>query len=280
MSGGEQEDICVTVEVERSHINDAGAALFGTRTNTSEGGKINFGHLMVSQPGPIQLKITTKRTDVPPADSPLESVPSSRTLLFKFLVSVSNSPEMEISNHCLFIFEAIQSPFGLTQAEVNAWNDVSMTTVVGRVPSARLLETLSCLPVFFSWGVRVYISPLVSATSGTIIEVQYRAGIEAVWTGHGMPRVEMTSYERLGIPVGSTDFKQIRSAYHEKSLKWHPDRWSSILKSVANAGRGGDAFVMATGDEGGAAALYKLAVQEAFELVAEAYEDLMSTLAD
>lgn len=277
MGGTGEDSIRVVVEVERSHLNDPGAVLYGARTNTSEDGRIIFRHLMVSQPGPIQLKITMKQNDETPR------------LLFKFLVQVSDNPEMEISHRCLFVFGAIQSPFGLSQAETAAWNDVSATTVVGRVPSTRLFEVLSCLPVFASWAVTVHISSLVSTTSGPIIEVLYRSGIEAVWTGHGMPRAEMPSHERLGIPVDCTNLKQIRGAYYKKSLKWHPDRWSSIFKSIGRSGDGrGDSTpamvaerAAATAEDQlqeGPVALYQLAVQEAFELVAEAYEELVSSL--
>jgi hypothetical protein len=294
MSGAGQESIRATVEVERSHAGDPGAVLFGARTNSSEGGSVTFSRLMVSQPGPVQLKITMQRKQKhePPSERSEATTPDAPSaLLHKFMVHVFDNPEMEISNQCLFVFEVIQSPYFSSQHEIEAWNDVPATTVVGRIPAARLMEVLSCLQVFASWAVTVRISPLVSATAGALVEVQHRSGIEAVWTGHGLPRAEMTSFERLGVPLGSTNQKQIRSAYHKQSLKWHPDRWSGIFNSMA-----AQQAAVPRGDlqqqqqqhkeeeeeeeEGppGPAALYKLAVQEAFELVAEAYEELMMSV--
>jgi len=107
-------------------------------------------------------------------------------------------------------------------------------------------------------------------------------------THTGMPRLEMTPLERLGLitsPEGliTSDLpedaknpsaktrgrkdtkdsggsdrkreraaqKEIRKAYYRKSLQWHPDRW---------AGMG----------------MYALPVQAAFELINEAYNSLTS----
>ncbi len=66
---------------------------------------------------------------------------------------------------------------------------------------------------------------------------------------YGLVMEEMSPYDRLGISPTCTNAKEIRRAYYKKSLQWHPDRWVGME-------------------------LYKLAVQGAFELVAEAYRML------
>lgn len=273
MSGADQDPIRFTVEIERSSVNDPGAVLFGARSNSSEEGSITFSRLMVSHPGPLQLKITSS---LPGEGTPL-------TFLYKFLLQVSENPDMGTSNQCLFVFSSVQSPAFSTQMEVEEWKDLSATTVSGRLSPSLLMAVLGCLPVFASWAVTVHISPVVSSSQGVLIGVQYRAGIEAVWTGHGLPRAEMSPYERLGVPIGCDNLKQIRTAYYKKSLQWHPDRWSGTFSSMAmsEAGAGeenGSRQPEGEGGEGGPVALYKLAVQEAFELVAGAYEELLQLL--
>ena len=274
MSGSEHDPVRVTVEVERSYINDPGAVLFGSRKNTSEDGVITFSHLMVSQPGPIQLKIIINANRVNQSSS-ISLPDDDRILLYKFLVHVSENPEIGNSNQCLFVFESIQSPSLTISSEVDSWLDTPANTIVGRLSSSYLISVLACIPVFASWAVTVHIAPVVSTPHGVIIDVMYRSGIDSVWTGHGLPRAEMSPYARLDIPVGCMSSKLIRGAYHKKSLKWHPDRWASIFNSIQKE-RKNEALHMDM--EGGTIALYKLAVQEAFELIAEAYEELLLSL--
>jgi hypothetical protein len=115
---------------------------------------------------------------------------------------------------------------------------------------------LSCRSVYELWAV-------VSSTlpSGETY-VQYRYGIDAIWTGKGLPREEMSYFERLDLPETVTDVKEVRRAYHRKSLQWHPDRWSGLTNTLT----------------GLSAELYGIAVQGAFELIAEAYKELTTAL--
>jgi hypothetical protein len=132
--------------------------------------------------------------------------------------------------------------------------------------------------------------------------------VDAVWTGKGLPSEEMSYHQRLGLPPGTTQTKLIRRAYHKKSLEWHPDRWASMINSVAQASiassqrRQEQSQSQAQGQGQGkeqsagqsqsqrqrqrqseaeavvgafSASLYTLAVQGAFELVVEAYKALM-----
>jgi curved DNA-binding protein CbpA len=72
----------------------------------------------------------------------------------------------------------------------------------------------------------------------------------------------MSYFERLDLPETVTDVKEVRRAYHRKSLQWHPDRWSGLTNTLT----------------GLSAELYGIAVQGAFELIAEAYKELTTAL--
>lgn len=266
---GSDDPIRVTIEVEKGHHSDHGAVLFGKKTNSSVNGQIIFSHLMVSQPGPIQLKITMENLFSEQFEDKKDA--PFRILLHKFLVDVSENPNMVVSNECLFIFNELQCPVAHSKNEVDSWLEQSSLIVKGTVHPKRVFHVLSCMDVFASWAVEVHILPISSVISGDVIDVSHRAGIEAVWTGQGMPRAEMNSYERLDIPTGSKNLKQIRNAYHKKSLQWHPDRWSSIIGSIKSS----ETLDEVVKGEIGPAAVYKVAVQEAFELIAAAYEQLL-----
>ena len=106
--------------------------------------------------------------------------------------------------------------------------------------------------------------------------VEYRIGIDSIWTGVGLPRAEMAYPMRLGLSSlptrgegeGKEFSKVVKRAYYRyyyrgrgvtlplsvilfrKSLQWHPDRWAGL-------------------------GVYDVAVRGAFQLIGEAYEALM-----
>lgn len=85
--------------------------------------------------------------------------------------------------------------------------------------------------------------------------MEYRLGIDAIWTGQDLPTMEMSPETRLGLTPGwdevqkekegddaaggakkkrrrrgqeSGSSKKLRRAYYRKSLQWHPDRWAGM----------------------------------------------------
>lgn len=42
---------------------------------------------------------------------------------------------------------------------------------------------------------------------------------------HELPRADMSAYERLGVSEGAP-LREIRRAYYDRSLDWHPDKWA------------------------------------------------------
>ena len=89
------------------------------------------------------------------------------------------------------------------------------------------------------------------------IVLEYKPGIESIWTGRSLPSLDMSHYERLGLDETTLPLahkataKLVKKAYYQMSLKWHPDRWASMP-------------------------IYNLAVQEIFELISESYKILAS----
>jgi hypothetical protein len=151
--------------------------------------------------------------------------------------------------------------------------------VRGYISPLKMLQTLICEEALKGWGVTVSMTPGGGAWVG------YRNGVDAVWTGLGLPSEEMSYEERLGVgaykergekdKVGMKENvertnkrsrnnsedgggsgrirKDLRKAYYRKSLIWHPDRWASMPS------------------------LYGPAVQGAFELISSAYLALSGT---
>ena len=82
--------------------------------------------------------------------------------------------------------------------------------------------------------------------------LEYRQGIDAIWTGQGLPSPNQTPYQMLGLNEGNnTTKKMIKKAYYRQSLLWHPDRWSSYPN------------------------LYTVAVQGIFEMINDAYKKII-----
>mmetsp|Transcript_15874 Transcript_15874/g.55269 ORF Transcript_15874/g.55269 Transcript_15874/m.55269 type:complete len:622 (-) Transcript_15874:101-1966(-) len=69
---------------------------------------------------------------------------------------------------------------------------------------------------------------------------------------HDLPSADMSHYQRLGVREGAPS-RDIRRAYYDRSLEWHPDKWAQQP------------------------ALVRERVAEAFTLVSEAYNALSST---
>jgi len=98
-------------------------------------------------------------------------------------------------------------------------------------------------------------------------------GIDAIWLGNGLPRLEMSYEERLGLPISSIkkavdddssnindikskkkkkkENKELKRAYYRASLQWHPDKWQTMHN------------------------MYLLPVTSIFELISEAYTQLL-----
>ena len=172
-------------------------------------------------------------------------------------MTVINNPAMTKSEKCLFVFSQLDCPNVRGISEVEQWVS-AFPFEVGILPLSYLGQVLSCRNTLDLWSIQVDILPAGET------RIRYRFGIDAVWTGKGLPQEEMTYYERLGLEEGTSDMKMIRRAYHKKSLQWHPDRWSALTGNSSSY----------------SSEVYTLAVSGAFELIAEAYKSLTQLPAD
>jgi hypothetical protein len=256
-------DIKVVASINEN--NHQGAVLWGTTSNSSVDGRVLLDHLIISQPGPVELKISYLNTN-PHSSPPSPSTTFRRrgsgeeviksTLLLTRLTVVPN-PELAASEKCLFLFSSLLCPVPTSASDTTQW-EYSFPNEIGFLSTDHYLKVLSCGSVYELWAVVTSTLP-----SGETF-VQYRYGIDSIWTGKGLPREDMPFHERLEVSETSTDLKEIRRAYHRKSLQWHPDRWSGLTNTL----------------NGLSSELYIIAVQGAFELIAEAYKELTKLITD
>lgn len=204
--------------------NSQGAVLWGRIINATINGSVRFNRLVITQPGDVHLYISA-------------SVNNEKKRVGSYLLPVAIDTSKKNPSICLFVFnEGMESvaDFG---------NQYYIP-----FPSHFLWSFLSCLDLYDEWFVNFEIS------SDRVI-IEYKLGIESIWTGRNFPSFSMSPYERLGLehtnlPSSSkAAMKTIRKAYYQMSLKWHPDRWSSMP-------------------------IYSVAVQQAFEMVGDAYKTL------
>lgn len=206
--------------------NEQGAVLWGQSYNTSTSPAIELHNLAISQPGAVEMKLVVE-----------EEGSVFATYVTQVLVQADTSTPP--SQHCLFVFASTVCD---TSSAEEIGNSVRLE---GRIPLRYLYSVLSCSEVYSSWGVGVEVS------SGGVMVANYRSGVDAIWTGVGLPQSDQDFFTRLEIDSSSTS-REIRRAYYRKSLIWHPDRWAGF-------GR------------------YTQVVQGAFELIAEAYMGLSNS---
>lgn len=166
--------------------NEQGAVMWGVRSNTSINGVVTLSSLVVSQPGHVDLKITTtvpagastpsgdKETDSGSAGKTNANVDGSGHSSMKKTLSTSKltvyeNPQMKNSNMCLFVFEDALCPAVQSDAEVSDWEN-TFPNEVGVLPMKQLMMALVCSDVFASWAVQLFVLPEWSG----YIQVQVR----------------------------------------------------------------------------------------------------------
>eukprot|EP00602_Paraphysomonas_sp_CaronLab_P012937 CAMPEP_0185040098 /NCGR_PEP_ID=MMETSP1103-20130426/37748_1 /TAXON_ID=36769 /ORGANISM="Paraphysomonas bandaiensis, Strain Caron Lab Isolate" /LENGTH=1002 /DNA_ID=CAMNT_0027579259 /DNA_START=104 /DNA_END=3109 /DNA_ORIENTATION=+ len=227
--------------------NDQGAVLWGLRSNSSVDGRVTLSHLVVSQAGPVELKLSSTSSGDMTAS---KSIQRGRTLMISKMYVYPN-PVMKKSDRCLFVFTELNCPVTTSPVDTTQW-ETTFPNEIGILPARVYGDLLMCLDVLDMWAVSAEVLPSGEG------HIKYRYGVDAVWTGRGLPREEMSYFERLDLEEGNLNLKDIRRAYHKKSLQWHPDRWAGLTNNATSI----------SGE------VYALAVQGAFELIAEAYKGL------
>jgi hypothetical protein len=166
-------------------INDnnvQSAVLWGIRSNTSDSqGLLRFDKLAVSQPGLVEFKLYWfNRSDA----GEFAGRGTMKTIGI-FSLNVKDDPEATQQQQCVYLFHSNMYPrYGL---ESDQNSDFPRVRGVLWVNSRTFLLSLSvCLDVWKSWQVDAWITPDAS------IWVLYRAGIDSIWTGVGLPTETMT----------------------------------------------------------------------------------------
>ena len=222
-----------TFTVSINDNNEQGAILWGTRRNSSLHGALTFSTLVLSQPGQIEFKVNYKDSH--------QNQKHNSTMIFLIRVKVYSDPDTVKVAPCVYLFKESLCPVGGFEDD---WNN-PFPRVTSYIPPKRYLDNLFCQDLVKSWHVDLNV-----LTDGSC-HATYRSGIDAIWTGIGLPRVEMTPSERLGLPanLSNSSHREIKRAYYKKSLQWHPDRWIGME-------------------------IYSIVVTGVFELIAEAIEAL------
>ena len=299
------------VRVSINEGNEQGAVLWGSRTNSTACGSIMFSNLVLTQPGPVTIKLVSSlrrsesegQTAVPRQDND----GSSATVLAVMTLNVRPDPDAsKDSGRCLFLFregvcdssDALMSAKLTKPSVIDGDSDAdgggSRPRAISHEFGANMrfyypasprmyLKFLTCTPTFDHWHISWH-----AHADGFWVE--YKNGIDSIWTGHRLPRDDMSFADILEVPAdivtaaveqaeeaakaakkdldrekaalavkkegkkrASKVSKIIRRAYYRKSLQWHPDRWVGM-------------------------GIYSMIVQTAFEAVTKAHDSLQRML--
>lgn len=209
----------IPYQVAINEGNEQGAVLWGIRHNKTACGVLHFSNLIVSQPGEVQIKVVSRAAAHAAANnaptgssaSPVSVTP----ILTMFLLHVHPDPNQgSVSTGlCLFPFKEGQTgatelpPADAIKVEEDvegieeqsngkaAFSDAGPMIIRSYLPIQRYLRLLHCAGIFHTWHVSLH-----AGQGGFWVE--YRNGIDAIWTGRGLPRYEDTFEVRLGLPAG------------------------------------------------------------------------------
>ena len=214
-----------TLSASINENNPQGAVLWGIRSNYTRKGELHLNNLMISQPGKVSFKISSN---------------NGQNSIAVFSLTVKEDPISKNAPRCVSFFRLLSCPSDMFESEWVSY----FPRVKGVIPQNMFYDSLLCYETFYRWHVGIYPMPT------GLVWLDYKAGVDAIWTGVNLPMMEHSFEQRLElIPSSSTKLKDIRRAYYRKSLQWHPDRWVGMP-------------------------IYSVVVQGAFQLINEAYEFL------
>lgn len=206
---GPEGDEGVSVRVSINDNNPQGAVLWGAKSNTTSTGVASFPALLVTLPGAVTVRV---------------AVGGGRAV-FSFVLAVRPDERLRYAHHCMVLFRQGVCPLASSNAtQERADADGRFPVVRTALPlRSHYLLALTCLDVFASWFVSSFASPAAppaetnntsttntstvvvssggAASSGPWLFFEYRAGIDAIWTGVGLPSSDQTPGARLGLPV-------------------------------------------------------------------------------
>ncbi|CAM9448114.1 unnamed protein product, partial [Choristocarpus tenellus] len=226
MTGDHSTIVRVSVAVHGS----GGASVDGIRTNTSQGGIVEFSQLIFTGAGNLTVQFSIGSTTMASA-----------------LVVVAETKQGLLTKQCMGIFSSLACPAGSLDIDRQ---QPTATEAVSVALGDRVWHALACADLLEENGVHVAVVNWVR--QGTVhvrtAWLWYHSGIEMLETGVGLPLAEGKPWEQLGVDRNASA-SEVRQAYHQKSLIWHPDRWARYP-------------------------MHAMRAQEVFEVVSEAYSKM------
>ncbi len=201
----------LSVQISINEGNEQGAVLWGSRTNRTSCGSIVYSNLILTQPGPVIIKLTSSLRKMDDTDLP-STIPAKKTLniatLAVMTLNVRINPESDgDTGRCLFLFkeglcdsnEALNSAKrGRDEEELDGTGQSisggSHSRMYFPVSSQHYLKFLSCSSTFDKWHITWH-----AYAYG--FWADYRNGVDSIWTGRQMPRDDMPFTEILGLPA-------------------------------------------------------------------------------
>jgi hypothetical protein len=191
--------------------NEQGAVLWGIRSNKTTCDTFHLASLVISQPGQVQVKIAYASGSV--ADKE-KLGPAGGVALAMFYLNVLPDPAFGSSTGlCTFIFRegmtgSSQLPSSIAVVgrggadeddgqirHISAGDDAGPAMIRSYIPSFHYLKVIYCANIMHKWHVSAF-----NTSHGFWIE--YRNGVDAIWTGRGLPKYEQSFEERLGLTPG------------------------------------------------------------------------------
>jgi hypothetical protein len=252
------------LKISINENNQQSAVIWGNRLNSTNlgSGLLSFHHLVISQPGKVEITISQLLTDEERNEetSHLHHRPIRRRdhaiVINSFQITIQEDPRMVLTRPCIYVFASSVCPSSILGEDYDSLFPMTRQYL----SSSLYLANVQCFNESLSlMRVTSYLQ------SDGSMWIEYRLGLDSIWTGIGLPTIEMAPTERLGLLIPSVDelkardaegekkkvLKVIKRAYYRASLQWHPDRWV-----------GYDQY-------------YQAAVSSVFPLITEAYEMLV-----
>lgn len=202
---GPEGDDGVSVRVSINDNNPQGAVLWGAKGNTTSTGVASFPALLVTQPGVVTVRV---------------AVGGGRAV-FSFLLTVRPDERLRYAHHCMALFRQGVCPLASSNAAQERADAENRFPVVRTALPLRshYLLALTCRDVFATWFVSSFVSAAQTADNTTTstsrsgassgggvslgpwLFFEYRAGIDAIWTGVGLPSSDQAPGARLGLAV-------------------------------------------------------------------------------
>jgi hypothetical protein len=214
-------------EANIDESNSQGAILWGIRGNTTDAtGRLVLDQLIVSQPGTVKLKIFTPTPTINDINTkgkgnknsknskknyvkkdPWENLYTNdivRVHVASLLMLVRRDRDAPDPAPCLFLFKDAMCVN--TEHGKEDWEALH-PIVRGKLPlsPSSWAMAMACTDVWSNWHITVHHVPSsFSSTTNNLgfsggVWFEHRAGIDAIWTGHSFPTLEMTAMERLGL---------------------------------------------------------------------------------